>query len=159
MWVYNHMNYLELLITTKQTKNKVADIFYGTYPFMMTSSNGNIFRVTVHLYGEFTGPGEFLAQRPVTPSFDVAFDLRMNKRLSKQSWGWWFETQSSPLWCQCNVQWHHNEPNSVLNHQRLDCLLNRLFRRSSKENSKAPCHWPLWGECSDEWWIPRPKGQ
>ena len=33
--------------------------------------------------------GEFPAQRPVTQSFDVFFDLRLNKRLSKQSWGWW----------------------------------------------------------------------
>ena len=32
-------------------------------------------------------PGEFPAQRPMTQSFDVYFDLRPNKRLSKQSWG------------------------------------------------------------------------
>ena len=32
-------------------------------------------------------PGEFSAQRPVTQSFDVFFDLRLNKRLSKQPWG------------------------------------------------------------------------
>ena len=57
----------------------------------MTSSNGNIFRVTGHLCGEFTGPVEFPAQRPVTRSFDVFFDLRLNKRLSKQLWGRWFE--------------------------------------------------------------------
>ena len=25
-----------------------------------------------------------------------------NKRLSKQSWGWWFETPSWSLWCHCN---------------------------------------------------------
>ena len=43
-------------------------------------------------------PGEFRPQRPVTQSFDVFFDLRLNKRLSKQSWGWWFETPSRPLW-------------------------------------------------------------
>ena len=43
-------------------------------------------------------PGEFPAQRPVTRSFDVFFDQRPNKRLSKQSWGWWFETLSRPLW-------------------------------------------------------------
>ena len=49
----------------------------------MTSSNGNLFRVTGHLCGEFTVPGEFPAQRPVTQSFDVFFDLRRNKRLSK----------------------------------------------------------------------------
>ena len=39
-----------------------------------------------------------MAQRPVTRSFDVFFDLRLNKRLSKQSWGWWFQTLSRPLW-------------------------------------------------------------
>ena len=69
----------------------------------MTSSNGDIFRVTGPLCGEFTGPGEFPAQRPVTRSFDVFFDLRMNKRLSKQPWGWWFETSPWSLWRQCNV--------------------------------------------------------
>ena len=59
---------------------------------MMMSSNGNIFRITGHLCGEFTGPRWIPAQRPVTWSFDVFFDLRPNKWLSKQSWGWWFET-------------------------------------------------------------------
>ena len=42
-------------------------------------------------------PGEFPTQRPVTRSFDIYFELRPNKRLSKQSWGWWFETPSRPL--------------------------------------------------------------
>ena len=46
--------------------------------YMMTSSNGNIFRVTGPLCGEFTGPGEFPAQRPVARSFDVYYDLRPN---------------------------------------------------------------------------------
>ena len=66
---------------------------------MMTSSNGNIFRLT----GQLCGPDEFHAQMPVTWSFDVFFDLHLNKRLSKQSWGWWFETPSRPLWRQSNV--------------------------------------------------------
>ena len=43
-------------------------------------------------------PGEFPAQRPVTRSFDVFFDLRPNKQLSKQWWGWWFEAPSWSLW-------------------------------------------------------------
>ena len=38
--------------------------------------------------------GEFPAQRPVTGCFDVFFDQRLNKRLSKQSWGWWFRLPS-----------------------------------------------------------------
>ena len=50
---------------------------------MMTSSNGSIFRVAGPLCREVTG--EFPAQRPVTRSFDAFFDLRLNKRLSKQS--------------------------------------------------------------------------
>ena len=48
-------------------------------------------------------PGEFPTQRPVTRSFDVCFDLCPNKRLSKQEWDWWFETQSRPLWRHRNV--------------------------------------------------------
>ena len=42
-------------------------------------------------------------QRPVTRSFDVFFDLRLDKRLSKQWWGWWFETPSRSSWRPCNV--------------------------------------------------------
>ena len=49
-------------------------------------------------------PGEFPAQRPVTRSFDVFFDQHLNKRLSEQSWGWWFETPSRPLWRHRNVR-------------------------------------------------------
>ena len=79
----------------------------STSLIMMTSSNGNIFRVTGPLCGEFTGPGEFPAQRPVTRSFDVFFDLRPNKRLSKQAWGWWFKTPSWSLWRRCNVVGMH----------------------------------------------------
>ena len=63
-------------------------VFNHRYPtwalVMMTSSNGNIFRVTGPLCGEFTDPGEFPAQRPVTRGFDVFVDLRLYKRLSKQ---------------------------------------------------------------------------
>ena len=71
---------------------------------MMMSSNGNIFRVTGHLCGEFTGHRWIPAQRPVAQSFDVFFDLRLNERFSKQSWGWWFETLSRPLWRRVSVK-------------------------------------------------------
>ena len=61
--------------------------------------------------------GEFPTQRPVTRSFDVFFDLRVNKRLSKQSWGWWFETLSRSLWR------HRNETRQI---QKPKCFLSRL---------------------------------
>ena len=60
--------------------------------------------------------GEFPSQRPVMRSFEVSFDLRLKKRLSKQSWGWWFETPSRSLRRQCNVHcttyekcWHKSK--------------------------------------------------
>ena len=52
--------------------------------------------------GNSPGTGEFPTQRLVTQSFDVFFDLRLNKLLSKQSWGWWFETLPCPLWRHSN---------------------------------------------------------
>ena len=46
--------------------------------------------------------GEFPSQRPVTRNSDVFYDLRLNKRLCKQSGHWWFETPSRSLWLRCN---------------------------------------------------------
>ena len=77
---------------------------------MTTSSNGNIFCVTGPLCGEFTGLGEVPAQRPVTRSFDVFFYLRLNKRFTKQPWGWWFERPSWSLWRHGNG-YSHNKTN------------------------------------------------
>ena len=55
-------------------------------------------------------PGEFPAQRPVTRSFDVFFDLRLNK----QSWGWWFETLPRSLWRHCNVLCAFSKQSAIL---------------------------------------------
>ena len=98
MFIIDHSiqyNWISVIVYKNTTLVNVAN---GKGKDMMTSSNGTIFRVTSPLCGEFTGPGEFPAQRPVTRSFDVFFDLRPNKRLSKQPWGWWFEMLSWSLW-------------------------------------------------------------
>ena len=58
--------------------------------------------------------GEFPSQRPVTRSFDVFFDLRMNKRLSKQPRGRGFDTPSRPLWRHCNGLSTRNECGDAL---------------------------------------------
>ena len=110
----------------------------------MTSSNGNIFRVTGHLCGEFTGPGEFPTQRPVTRSFDVFSDQRLNKRLSKQPRGWWFETQSWSLWRHCNA---------------LKCHVRTVTKLMDCSQSNIPiflcqiyCYW-----IENIKWLPCPK--
>ena len=84
------------------SKERCCDMT-GFWQNMMTSSNGNISRVTGHMRVEFTRDRWISpAQRPVTRSFDVFFDLSPNKRLSKHTWGWWFDTPSHPLWYHCN---------------------------------------------------------
>ena len=73
--------------------------------------------------------GEFTSQKPVTRSFDVFFDLHLNKSLSKQAWGWWSETPSRSLRRHCNenkyvkssnmdciMSWHHWDPLVPLSH-------------------------------------------
>ena len=79
------------------------DVLYMNWGLvMMTSSNGNISALLALCAGNSPVSGEFPAQRPVTRSFDVFFDLRLNKQLSEQSCGWWFERPSRSLWCHSN---------------------------------------------------------
>ena len=63
---------------------------------------GIFFALLTLCAGKSLVTGKFSSQRPVTRSFDVFVDLRLDKRLSKQWWGWWFETPSRPLWHHCN---------------------------------------------------------
>ena len=100
----NHYEYMDICITQNGKPSSIEHGYTGDRLHMMTSSNGSIFRVTGHLCGEFTGsPVNFPSQLPVTRSFDVFLDLHLNKRLSKQSWGWWFGTQSRPSWPHCSA--------------------------------------------------------
>ena len=65
-----------------------------------------IFALLALCAGNSPVTGEFPAQRPVKRSFDVFFDLWLNKRLSKHSWGWLFEMPSCSFWCHCNSLLH-----------------------------------------------------
>ena len=95
-------------ITRQILKILTNIIYFWCYTMIATSVIGtmglllsNIFRVTGPFRGEFTGH-QFPSQRLVTRSFDVFFNLRLNKRLSKQSRHWWFETPSPSSWRHCN---------------------------------------------------------
>ena len=98
---------------------------------MMTSSNGNIFRIIGHLCGEFTSD-ESQKHKSQLRGALMFFDLRLNKRLGKQSWGWWFETPSRPLWRHCNVlllsmafTFHTN---CLWMIKAVSCLCNEIFQ-------------------------------
>ena len=63
-------------------------IFRDSRGSMMTSSNGNIFRVTSPFWGNPPVTGGFPSQRPVTRSFGVFFNICLNKRFRIQSRRW-----------------------------------------------------------------------
>ena len=87
-------------------------------------------------------PGEFPAQRPVTRSFDVFFDLCLNKRLSKQSWGWWFETLLCPLWRHCNEQKTTGFMKAIVN------LIKEKDMTTPWHGNTFPITGPFWEEPS-----------
>ena len=90
-------------ITLKRSDTKLRNATH--FPLNMNWDHDDVIKLK-HL--PVTGPlcvrftGEFPAQRPVTRSFDIFFDLRPNNRLSEQSRGWGFETPSWPFWRHCN---------------------------------------------------------
>ena len=89
---------------------------------VMTSSHGNIFRVTGHLCREFTGDRWISRTKASDAELWFFFDLRLNKRLSKQWWGWWFETPSRPLWRHCNGKFRPAPPPLPPSQMAIDLL-------------------------------------
>ena len=57
------------------------------------------------------------------------------------------------------LEWRYNERDGVSNHRRLDSFVQPFVQAQIKENTKALCHWPLWGESTGDRWIPFKKGQ
>ena len=107
MHLGRHMNNLPCILSPRRAVLLTAPfyLYFGIsniHP-KCTSLNGKKIRVTGPLCGNSSVTGEFPSQRPVSRSCDVFFDLRLNKWLSKHSWGWWFETPSRSLWRHRNV--------------------------------------------------------
>ena len=78
--------------------------------------------------------GEFPSQRPVTWSFDVFFDLQLNKRLSKQSRRRWLDAIALII---SSLHWNvHKHPNGIVlklrNNRSIDiaCLMHDMITKS-----------------------------
>ena len=102
------LEYVKYYLTCEYLKVCSCRIFYRLHWF----SNEPWWRHQIETFsaslalgvGNSPGTDEFPSQRPVTPSFDISFDLCLSIRLSKQSWGCWFEMPSGSLWRHCNDQ-------------------------------------------------------
>ena len=136
--LYNEHNYLSMLglkiihisertlwICLKQASHKyifVSFLSYGVEAVKSFPIHDDVIkwkhfpRYWTFVRGIHRWPVKYPAQRAVTRSFDVCFDLRLNKRLSKQSWGLWLETLSRPLWRHCND----------ISGTSLSCIINTL---------------------------------
>ena len=102
----------------------------------MTSSNGKIFRVTGPLCGEFTGHRWIPHTKASDAELWFFFYLRLNKRLSKKSWGWWLNTPSRSLWRNCNVPIHALNPKLV----GLSMLIKEAPYRQSIGSKGIKCY-------------------
>ena len=69
----------------------------------------------------------------------------LDKRLSEQSWGWWFETPSRSLWRHCN------EMVSREIHRYMVSLLVNFIKDTR--------HWPLWRESTSDRWFPSQRAR
>ena len=93
----------------------------------------------------------------VIHAHDAVDGVRMDTLLAK--WGHVLNATQPLFIAFLPLQWRHNGHDSVSNHQRHDCLLNRLFKAQIKETIKASRHWPLCGEFTGGRLIPRTNGQ
>ena len=110
---------LPLLAKSKYQRRSVNDNIKLKFEAKMTQTHTSVWRNLIisgwrHQMETFSAllvlwagnspvTGEFPLQRPVTRSFDVFFNLRLNKQLSKRSRRRWFETQSCSFWPHCDV--------------------------------------------------------
>ena len=98
----NYCNYVDIMIMVQWIKTRASTAGIR-FTMAWWCNQMETFSVLLALcVGNSPVTCEFLSRRPVTQSFDVFLDLRLNKRLSKQSWIWWFETPSCSLWRHCN---------------------------------------------------------
>ena len=83
--------------------NGMLDLHVSTNVNHDDVTKWNHFRAQALCEGNPTGESWIPIQRPVTRSFGVFFDVRLNKRLSKRSRCRWFETLWRSLWRDVNV--------------------------------------------------------
>ena len=108
----DHLSLMYVIVTTGRWYHAAMSYMYQgdiepclTFASTMTSWNGNIFRVTDPLCGEFIDHRWIPLRKASDAELWCFVDLSLNKRLSKQSWSWWFETPLRSSLRHRNVSW------------------------------------------------------
>ena len=105
-------NWAVLIFTNNSLHTTVGPISQWSVPFMFQLTSSSLRRHEMLIFSALLAfcegnprsavTGGLPSQRPVTWGFDVLFDVRLNKRLSKQSRCWYFETPWRLLWRHSN---------------------------------------------------------
>ena len=107
-WTLGHLNSLASLLFVQQLSkvNNAGSLWGESSPDVpwWRHQIGTFSALLALCAGNSPVSGEVPIQRPVARSFDVFFDLRLNKCLSKHSRRRWFETPSCSLSRHCNAE-------------------------------------------------------
>ena len=112
---------------------------------IMTSSTGNIFRVTCSLCGKYTGQRWISLTKASDAELWCFFDLRLNKQLSKHLRRRWFRTASHWLWRHCNEldgTVEHNQliGRATINYCTYSHFLITFLAQTWRMCRRSPCH-------------------
>ena len=137
---------------------------------MMTSSNENIFRVTVHLWGESAGHCWISPTKASDAELPVMFSVTC-------AWtnGWANNRDAGDMrrhrthyevneMMKSNALYRRQQNTcvkitDVSNHRPLDCLSHSGLRLRTKKTLKLRNIGPLWGESTTGRWISLTKGK
>ena len=145
------------------SKTQRANILLmGEMNHMMTSSNGNIIRVTGPLCGEFTGHQWIPCTKASEAELWCFLWFAPELTVGKNSWGWWFQTPSRSLWRYCNESYSREAQSNVP-------IESRCYHGSILFHCRSPCgaetqfpHPPIHGSCIQlhhrYWYLLGPHG-
>ena len=133
MWVKGDTGHLLNVFLRLNVKDAVSlaisCIFVGNWTAWWRHQMETFSALLALCAGNSPVTGDFPSQRLLTQSLDVFFDLCLNKRLTKQSWGWWFEI---PL----RSFWHHR--NGILISTRRDRHLLSKTKHGNRWRMSQP---------------------
>ena len=95
--------------------------------------------------------GEFPSQRPVARSFDVFFDLRLNKQWTKQSRRRSFETSLGSVWRHCNGKCFLQKSNILTGRNMLKITDDLHPVNSGRWTFREQNKWQIWAPVHYHW--------
>ena len=105
------------------------------HQYVTTINQNNVNERSQHLGGAGVWILHHGRERPFYHTQSISWLLKRRQRISRHGFGLVFTEYSGPS-TRSTLLWRHNDHDEISIHQPHGCLLNRLFRRRSKETLK-----------------------